>query len=193
MRPAHAYSEDNTTTFSDPSYQQQSFPQNDYVSAYDMVPFRQGEEGLWSDHSTALLPVDGLAGVGQAQYLADAFAGRTGSLDADALLGAYGGPRRTAMECASMGLVSLFPLRPNRSVSNHGELRSSSTQSNYSSGLTKAQSNDSERKLSVIPLRSPVETSDGEGFFRCTMCHKPKRRRCELKYNSTHTLRREYH
>jgi hypothetical protein len=38
-----------------------------------------------------------------------------------------------------------------------------------------------ESTSSLVSVQSLVDTSEGEGPFKCTQCGKPKSRRCELK------------
>ena len=182
VRPPPAYTDDNTTTFSDPTYQQQTFPQTEYVGAFDMAPLRQGEDGSWSDHTAAHLSVDRLAGVGQALHLADASAGRNGSVDTNIFFGAQSG------YAAELGLASMDVA----SASNSYELGPASTfnndlyaaQTDATSLHTFLESHGTEPS-SAPNITSPQRrntNSDGEGSFKCTECGKPKRRRCELKY-----------
>ncbi|GAB7326719.1 hypothetical protein MBLNU13_g10672t1 [Cladosporium sp. NU13] len=180
LRPLHTYSEDNNTTFSDPTYQQQAFPQNDFGATYDMAPLRQGEEGLWSDKSAALLPIDELAGVGQALHLTDAFAYRVGPVGADVPFGSYNGPRYTPIGSWSVDVAP--PLHANQLAVDLGDFNDSSMQTMHQSGLLNTNCNEVATTSSIVSLQSPSNTSDGEGLFKCTFCDKSKRRRCELKY-----------
>lgn len=145
-----------------------------------MAPLRQGEEGLWSDNSTALLPIDELAGVGQALHLADAFAYRVGPVGADVPFGSYNEPRYTPVGPWSMDVAPL--LQANRLAMDPGGCHASSMQAFHQSGLLNTNSIEAATTSSVVSLQSPSNTSDGEGLFKCTFCEKSKRRRCELKY-----------
>lgn len=176
------YSDDNTTTFSDRIDQQQTqtFSQNEYMGAYEpAAPLGQGEEGLWFDQSAALLPVDGLAGVGQALHLADAFAGRVGAVGANVLLEGRGEHKHAAMEFSSMDVTP--PSGSNQLIPTHGEFHAVPNKANDWSGFLKAEDCGIHMTSSMVSLQSPIDTSDGEGPFKCTICNKPKRRQCELK------------
>jgi hypothetical protein len=176
-----AFSEDNSTSFSDPAYQYQTFPHTDLIAvcdvAPDIAPLSQGEEGLWFDNSAALLPVDGLAGVGQALHLADAFAGRTGSLDTNVFLGRHVQSRYTAMEFESLDLIP--PFSSDRSV--YGEYHATPADADNFGGLFKADGQVLQSPSSMVSSQSPINTGDGEGPFKCPQCPKLTRRRCELK------------
>jgi hypothetical protein len=52
-----------------------------------------------------------------------------------------------------------------------------------SSGFLKAETHGLklESTSPLVSVQSPVDTSEGEGPFKCTLCGKPKSRRCELK------------
>jgi len=152
-----------------------------------MVTYRQGEEGLWSDHSAALLPIDGLAGVGQALHLADGFADRTGSVDANAIFGGFHEPRCIAMGSRSVQIVPHCQV--DRSVSEIGEFDTPSLQPTHSSGLLEINSDEVQRSANAASSQSPAHTSDSEGPFRCTVCNESKRRPCELKYVGTSSSR----
>jgi hypothetical protein len=180
VRPPAAYSEDNNTTFSEPTYQQQTFPQNDYNGAYDLVPVRQGEED-WFNNSASLLPIDGLAGVGHALELADAFTGRAGSVDTNVFYGWHGEPRYAAIPFATMDLMS--PSDPSRLLLGNGLSHPMPPEVDDSSGFLKAETHGLklESTSPLVSVQSPVDTSEGEGPFKCTLCGKPKSRRCELK------------
>jgi hypothetical protein len=145
-----------------------------------MAPLRQGEEGLWFDNSAALLPIDELAGVGQAHLLADAYAYRVGPVGADVPFGSYNEPRCTPTGSWSVDVVP--PFQAKQLAMDHGNFPTSSIQATRSSGLLNTKSNEVATTSSVVSLQSPSNTSDGEGPFRCTICDKSKRRRCELKY-----------
>jgi len=182
-RPPHAYSEDDNTIFSEPTYQQQTFPQGDFAGSYDMQPHRQGEESLWSNHSTAFDSTDGLAGVGQALHVADAFADRTGSVDAYALLDGYDEPGCAAMDCRPTALMPHF--YADQPAPDTGQFYASSLQLNQSSGLQRPSISEVEERATAVQSPTALNTSDGEGPLRCTMCDKSVRRPCELKYVGT--------
>jgi hypothetical protein len=64
VRPTATYTEDNNTVFSDPSYQQQTFPQHhEFIGGYDAVPPSQGKEILQSDGTGSLFCVNQIAGM----------------------------------------------------------------------------------------------------------------------------------
>ena len=148
-----------------------------------MAPLRQGEEGLWSDNSAALLPIDELAGVGQALHLADAFAYRVGPIGADVPFGSYNEPRYTPVGSWSMDVAPFF--QANQLAMDHEDFHASSMQTIYQRGLLNTNCNEVAATSSVVSLQSPSNTSDGESLFKCTFCDKSKRRRCELKYADT--------
>lgn len=141
-----------------------------------MAQLRQGEDGLWSDHTAALLSVDRLAGVGQALHLADASADRNGSVDANVFLGAQLGYAELGF--ASIDVVSAphpYQLDPTSPFSEG----SYATQP----GAAKLSALPHDKPLSTLASPQHVtENSDGEGAFTCTECGKLKRRRCELRY-----------
>jgi hypothetical protein len=148
-----------------------------------MAPLRQGEEGLWFDNSAALLPIDELAGVGQAVHLTDAFAYRVGPLGTDVPFGGYNEPRCTPTGSWSVDVA--LPFQANQLAMDPGDLNASSMQVFNSSGLLNTDYKEVATTSSMVSLQSPSNTSDGEGLFRCTFCNKSKRRRCELKYVAT--------
>lgn len=153
-----------------------------------MAPPRQGEEGLWSDNSAALLPIDELAGVGQALHLTDAFAYRVGPVGADVPFGSYNEPRYTPLGPWSVDVAP--PYQIHQLAMDSGDYQCSLMQSIHSDGLLNTKCNEVATTSSVVSLQSPSNTSDGEGPFKCTYCDKSKRRRCELKYvdiRSPHT------
>lgn len=137
-----------------------------------MAPLRQGEEGLWFDNSAALLPMNELAGVGQALHLTDAYAYRVGPVGADVPFGSYNEPRHTSVGSWSVDVVP--PFQANQLAMDHGDFHASLVEARQSSGLLNTNTN-------IVSLQSPSNTSDGEGLFRCTVCDKTMRRRCELK------------
>lgn len=145
-----------------------------------MTPLRQGEEGLWIDNSTALLPIDELAGVGQALHLTDAYAYRVGPVGADVPFGGYNEPRCTPTGPWSVDVVP--PFKANQLATDRGDCHTSSMQTVHSSGLLNTNGIEVTTNSSAVSVQSPSNTSDGEGLFRCTFCGKSKRRRCELKY-----------
>ena len=145
-----------------------------------MAPLRQGEEDLWSDNSTALLPIDELAGVGQALYLADAFAYRVGPVGADVPFGSYNEPRYTPVGSWSVDVAP--PLQAHQLALDHGDFHASPVQTAHSNGLLDTNCSEFATTSSVVSLQSRSNTSDGEGPFKCEICDKSKRRRCELKY-----------
>ena len=147
-----------------------------------MSPLRQGEEGLWSDTSTALLPIDELAGVGQALHLTDAFAYRVGPVGADVPFGSYNEPRCAPVGSWPMDVVPRF--QADQLVSDH-DFHASPMQAVHLNGLLNMNSNEVTTTSSAVSLRSPSNNSDGEGLFKCTKCDKSMRRRCELKYADT--------
>ena len=148
-----------------------------------MAPLRQGEEGLWFDNSASLLPMNELAGVGQALHLTDAYAYRVGPVGADVPFGSYNEPRSAPIGSWSVDVVP--PFQANQLAMDHGDFDTSSMQATQSSGLLNTNSNEVATTSSIVSLQSPTNTSDGEGLFRCTICDKSKRRRCELKYVDT--------
>lgn len=145
-----------------------------------MTPLRQGEEGLWIDNSTALVPIDELAGVGQALHLTDAYVYRVGPVGADVPFGGYNEPRCTPSGPWSVDVVP--PFQANQLAMDHGDYHTSSMQAVHSNGLLDTNGKDVATTSSALSVQSPTTTSDGEGIFRCTFCGKSKRRRCELKY-----------
>jgi hypothetical protein len=59
VRPTATYTEDNNTVFSDPSYQQQTFPHHhEFISGYDAVTPSQGKEIVQSDGTGSLFCVN---------------------------------------------------------------------------------------------------------------------------------------
>ena len=183
VRPPTAYTDDNTTTFSDPTYQQQTFPQTEYVGGFDMAPLRQGEDGLWPDHSAALLSVDRLAGVGQALHLADASAGRNGSVDADAFFGARP-EHATELGLTSMDVASALPNPYGFDFGppfNQGPFPERTDAARINTMFGDRGGKPSSTPSIISPTGGNAH-SDSEGLYTCTECGKPKRRRCELKY-----------
>jgi hypothetical protein len=144
-----------------------------------MAPLRQGEEGLWFDNSAALLPIDELAGVGQAHLLADAYAYRVGPVGADVPFGSYNEPRCTPTGPWSVDVVP--PFETTQLAMDHGEFHTSSMQATHSRGLLNTNINEATTTPSNVSLQSPSNASDGEGLIKCTVCDKTVRRRCELK------------
>jgi hypothetical protein len=129
---------------------------------------------LWPDHSAAFLPVDGLAGVGQALHLADAFADRNGSVIANASFWAYNGPASTAIS------MDVMP----QTVADPGHIHAP-LQPIHPAGLPNTNIvRDEKATITGFP-QSPLTTSEGESSLRCTMCNKSVRRHCELKYVGT--------
>jgi hypothetical protein len=54
VRPAIAYTEDNNTVFSDPSYQQQTFLQQpEFIGGYESIPSSQGMNSTQFDGAEA--------------------------------------------------------------------------------------------------------------------------------------------
>jgi hypothetical protein len=85
------------------------------------------------------------------------------------------------MQFASMDLMS--PSDPSPLLLGNGLLHPVPPGVDDSSGFLKSEGHSLkiESTSSLVSAQSPVDTSDGEGPFRCTQCSKPKRRRCELK------------
>lgn len=145
-----------------------------------MAQLRQGEDGLWSDHTAALLSVDRLAGVGQALHLADALAGRNGSVDANVFLGAQPG-------YAHLGFASNDVASASHSYQLDTAMSFSEGFSDTQAGAAKPsalpQGDCSNSPSTLASQQHRTENSDGEGAFLCTECGKVKRRRCELRYS----------
>jgi len=56
VRPAAAYTEDNNTVFSDPSYQQQTFPQqHEYIGGYEPIASSQSKKSMQFDNLDTFL------------------------------------------------------------------------------------------------------------------------------------------